>query len=97
MRVQRVLMPGSEAESWTLLGDDQVQIEPMERFPGLPGLGREGRELRPLAATAARRLTAVASYGPRVQPEREPPKDACRMLAGKRWKRVESRLIGAEG
>ena len=32
MRVQRVLMPGSEAESWTLLGDDQVPVEPVERF-----------------------------------------------------------------
>lgn len=32
MRVQRVLMSGSEAESWTLLGDDQVPFEPVERF-----------------------------------------------------------------
>jgi len=34
MRVQRVLMPGSAAESWTLLGDDQVPLEPVERFLG---------------------------------------------------------------
>ena len=34
MRVQRVLMPGSEAESWTLLGDDQVPCGPVERFLG---------------------------------------------------------------
>ena len=34
MRVQRVLMPGSEAESWTLLGDDQIPVEPVERFLG---------------------------------------------------------------
>ena len=34
MRVQRVLMPGSEAESWTVLGDDQVPLEPAERFLG---------------------------------------------------------------
>jgi integrase/recombinase XerD len=34
MRVQRVLMPGSEAESWTLLGDDQGPVEPVERFLG---------------------------------------------------------------
>src|SRR5260370_39592995 len=34
MRVQRVLMPGSEAESWTLLGDDQVPCGPGERFLG---------------------------------------------------------------
>ena len=32
MRVQRVLMPGSEAESWTVLGDDQIPLEPVERF-----------------------------------------------------------------
>ncbi|WP_436763304.1 tyrosine-type recombinase/integrase [Streptosporangium sp. V21-05] len=32
MRVQRVLMPGTEAESWTLLGDDFVPVEPVERF-----------------------------------------------------------------
>src|SRR6266567_1825965 len=34
MRVQRVLMPGSGAESWTLLGNDQVPLEPVERFLG---------------------------------------------------------------
>jgi site-specific recombinase XerD len=27
-------MPGSEAESWTLLGDDQIPLEPVERFLG---------------------------------------------------------------
>lgn len=32
MRVQRVLMQGSEAESWTVLGGDQVPLEPVERF-----------------------------------------------------------------
>ena len=32
MRVQRVLMPGTEFESWTVLGDDQMPIEPVERF-----------------------------------------------------------------
>ena len=31
MRVQRVLMPGSGVESWTLLGGDQVALEPAER------------------------------------------------------------------
>ena len=44
MRVQRVLMPGSEAESWTLLGDDQIPLEPAERFFWLPGLNREVAE-----------------------------------------------------
>jgi integrase len=32
MRVQRVLMPGSWIESWTLLGEDHVPVEPVERF-----------------------------------------------------------------
>lgn len=32
MRVQRVVMPDSGAESWTLLDDDQVPVEPVERF-----------------------------------------------------------------
>jgi site-specific recombinase XerD len=30
--VQRVLMPGSGAESWTLLGDDGAVVEPVERY-----------------------------------------------------------------
>ena len=32
MRVQRVIMPGSGRESWTLLGDDLAPVEPVERF-----------------------------------------------------------------
>lgn len=32
MRVQRVLMPGSGVESWTVLGDDHVPVDPVERF-----------------------------------------------------------------
>lgn len=32
MRVQRVLMPGSAGESWTLLGDDQLPVGPVEAF-----------------------------------------------------------------
>jgi integrase/recombinase XerD len=34
MRVQRVLMPGWEAESWTVLGGDQAPVVPVERFLG---------------------------------------------------------------
>jgi integrase/recombinase XerD len=30
--VQRVLMPGSGGESWTLLGDDGEVVEPAERY-----------------------------------------------------------------
>ena len=38
MRVQRVLMPGSDEESWTVLGDDHVPLEPVERFLGYLGV-----------------------------------------------------------
>lgn len=30
--VQRVVMPASRRESWTVLGDDAVPIEPVERY-----------------------------------------------------------------
>jgi integrase/recombinase XerD len=30
--VQRLVMPGSGTESWTLLGDDGLPVEPVERF-----------------------------------------------------------------
>jgi hypothetical protein len=32
MLVQRVLMPDSGTESWTVLGDDHVPVEPVERW-----------------------------------------------------------------
>ncbi len=32
MQVQRVAMPGSRLESWTVLGDDDVPVEPVERW-----------------------------------------------------------------
>ena len=32
MRVQRVLTPGSRVESWTVLDDDLVPVDPVERF-----------------------------------------------------------------
>ena len=32
MRVQRLVMPGSGVQSWTLLGEDLVPVEPVERF-----------------------------------------------------------------
>jgi integrase/recombinase XerD len=32
MRVQRVLMPGGGTESWTVLGEDYMPVEPVERF-----------------------------------------------------------------
>jgi hypothetical protein len=32
MRVQRVLLPGTRVESWTVLGDDGVPVAPVERW-----------------------------------------------------------------
>jgi integrase/recombinase XerD len=32
MRGQRVVMPGSGLESWTVLGEDHFPLEPVERF-----------------------------------------------------------------
>ena len=32
MRVQRVVMPCTEFESWTVLGDDLIPVEPVVRF-----------------------------------------------------------------
>ncbi len=32
MRVQRVWMPDSGAESWTVLGEDHRPVEPVERW-----------------------------------------------------------------
>src|SRR4051794_19431540 len=32
MLVQRVVMPASSLESWTVLGDDDLPVEPIERY-----------------------------------------------------------------
>ena len=32
MHVQRVAMPASRAESWTVLGDDDIPVGPVERY-----------------------------------------------------------------
>ena len=46
MRVQRVVMPGSGVESWTLLGEDHVPVEPVERFLAYLGVRSSGRRTR---------------------------------------------------
>ena len=43
MLVQRVLMPGSGRESWTLLGDDGEVVEPAERYLAYLTAVRAGR------------------------------------------------------
>ena len=32
MLVQRVVMPASRVESWTVLGDDDIPVGPIERY-----------------------------------------------------------------
>ena len=65
MRVQWVVMPGSEAESWTLLGDDQIPLDPVT---GVPGLDREvaehGQGLRPRRGHLGQRIDQARSSAP---------------------------------
>ena len=64
MRVQRVLMPGSEAESWTLLGDDQVPVEPAERFLGyLASIEKSPNTVKAYAHDLKDWLTYLAVHG----------------------------------
>src|SRR5229473_1624474 len=72
MRVQRVVLPGSGAESWTLLGDDGCPVEPAARFVAwlrLPPRGRGGAVIvLPAAdhhcgpASVNRKLAALTSF-----------------------------------
>src|SRR6266540_1580493 len=52
MRIQRVLMPGSGAESWTVLGDDCPYGESgsCHRIPISPGVERHRQDPRLLAS-----------------------------------------------
>ena len=64
MRVQRVLMPGSEAESWTLLGDNQVLFEPVERFLGyLASIERSPNTVKAYAHDLKDWFTYLAGHG----------------------------------
>ena len=64
MRVQRVLMPGSEAESWTLLGDDQVPLEPVERFLGyLTSIEKSPNTVKAYAHDLKDWFTYLAGHG----------------------------------
>ena len=50
MHVQRVAMPGSRVESWTVLGDDDVPVEPVERFLAyLTAIGRSPNTVKAYA------------------------------------------------
>ena len=50
MRVQRVVMPGSRVESWTVLGESDVPIEPVERWLAfLSAIGRSPNTVKAYA------------------------------------------------
>jgi hypothetical protein len=50
MHVQRVAIPASQIESWTVLGDDDCPIEPVERFLAyLPDIERSPNTVRAYA------------------------------------------------
>jgi integrase/recombinase XerD len=50
MHVQRVAMPGSRVESWTVLGDDDVPVEPVERYLAyLTAIGRSPNTVKAYA------------------------------------------------
>ena len=64
MRVQRVLMPGSEAESWTVLGDDQIPVEPVERFLGyLTSIEKSPNTVKAYAHDLKDWFTYLAGHG----------------------------------
>ena len=50
MRVQRVAMPASRAESWTVLGDDDIPVGPVERYLAyLTAIGRSPNTIKAYA------------------------------------------------
>ncbi len=50
MHVQRVAMPSSRAESWTVLGDDDIPVWPVERYLAyLTAIGRSPNTIKAYA------------------------------------------------
>jgi integrase/recombinase XerD len=64
MRVQRVLVPDSAAESWTLLGDDLSLVEPVERYLSwLVSIERSPNTVRAYAHDLKDWWTFLAGHG----------------------------------
>jgi integrase/recombinase XerD len=64
MRVQRVVMPSSEVESWTLLGADHMPVEPVERFLAyLASIERSPNTVKAYAHDLKDWLTYLACHG----------------------------------
>src|SRR5664279_1770757 len=68
MRVQRVVLPGSAGESWTVLGDDGVPVEPVERFLAyLASIERSPNTVKAYAHDLKDWFTFLSSTGKRWQ------------------------------
>ena len=64
MRVQRVVMPDSGAESWTVLGTDHAPVEPVERFLAyLAAIERSPNTVKAYAHDLKDWLTYLAGRG----------------------------------
>ena len=64
MRVQRVVMPDSGRESWTLLGDDLRPVEPVERFLAyLASVEKSPNTIKAYAHDLKDWLTYLAGHG----------------------------------
>ena len=64
MRVQRVAMPGSRVESWTILGDDDVPVGPAERWLAyLTSIGRSPNTVKAYAHDLKDFLVFLACRG----------------------------------
>jgi hypothetical protein len=64
MRVQRVLLAESSVESWTVLGDDHVPVEPVERFLAyLASIERSPNSIKAYAHDLKDWFTFLASTG----------------------------------
>ena len=68
MFVQRVLMPATGAESWTLLDDAGAVVEPVERYLGYPSaIERSPNTVRGYAISLKLRFEFLANAGVRWQ------------------------------
>lgn len=64
MRVHRVLMADSAGESWTLLGDDFLPVEPVERFLGyLAAIEKSPNTIKAFAHDLKDWFTYLAGHG----------------------------------
>jgi hypothetical protein len=68
VRVQRVVMPDTEFESWTVLGDDHLPVEPVERFLAyLASIEKSPNTITQHGNRCAERQLALASLGPAIR------------------------------